>query len=63
MGGGNGEKKEDRLNTLEDKQAEIAAKQDVLLGHLQQLGKKLDGTTSEMRSNYVASVERCFKGS
>jgi hypothetical protein len=44
----------DKLQSIEDKLTEVAAKQDVLLDHILQLGRKLDGTTSEMKSNYVA---------
>jgi hypothetical protein len=45
---------DDRLKAIEDKQAEILAKLDLLFGHLQQHGKNLDSMTSEMKSNYVA---------
>jgi hypothetical protein len=44
----------DRLKSIEGLLREVVAKQDFLLGIVQQQGTKLDGTTSEMKSNYVA---------
>jgi hypothetical protein len=45
---------DDRLKSIENLLREVVAKQDLLLDHLMQHGRKLDGTTSEMKSNYVA---------
>jgi hypothetical protein len=45
---------DDRLKSIENLLREVLAKQDFLLGIVQQMGTKLDGTTSEMKSNYVA---------
>lgn len=45
---------DDRLKSIEDKLSELLAKQDFLLETILQHGRKLDGTTSEMKSNYVA---------
>jgi hypothetical protein len=43
-----------RLKSIEDKLIEVAAKQDLLLDHVLQLGRKVDAIPSEMKSNYVA---------
>jgi hypothetical protein len=45
---------DDRLKSIESRLIEAVAKQDFLLDTVLQLGKKLDATTSEMKSNYVA---------
>jgi hypothetical protein len=45
---------DDRLKSIENLLREVLAKQDFLLDIVQQMGRKLDGTTSEMKSNYVA---------
>ena len=45
---------DDRLKSIENLLREVVAKQDLLLDHVLKLGNKLDGTTSEMKSNYVA---------
>jgi hypothetical protein len=51
---------DDRLNSIESRLMEAVAKQDFLLDTVLQLGKKLDATTSEMKSNYVA-IAAMFK--
>jgi ASC-1-like (ASCH) protein len=43
-----------RLKRIEDLLKEVVAKQAFLLDHILHHGRKLDATTSEMKSNYVA---------
>jgi hypothetical protein len=45
---------DDRLKSIEDKLIEVVAKQDLLLDHILQLGRKVDAIPSEMKSNYAA---------
>lgn len=46
--------RDDRLQVIEDLLREVVAKQDILLGHVLKLGRKVDAIPSEMKSNYVA---------